>query len=377
MFVDVSLLWGGVAMASKRFRGRSWEYVVRRSILDRPIYLTFATEAEGDAYVARLERLLDSGVVPEEFRARGEGLRSVSDLMGAYQRAVAVPGEDRRLLRVLDDRIGGERLVTLDYAWAEAWVAGMKRTRNLAPGTIRHYVGALARCLDWALSAGHVSDNPLRRLPKRYARYTDEDRRVVPARVDQHRDRRLLPGEEEEIRRLLRGGVPDGRQRALTLEHGEAYEDLFTLALETGMRLSEMFTLRVRQVSVAQRTVSIERSKNGRRRQVPLSSVAVEVMRRRVEGAGGDKLVFPFWAGTDADLPRCRYRLSRFYGRLFRAAGCEDLRFHDLRHEATCRLYQRTRLSDVEIARILGWSSLDMALRYANIRGSDLADGLW
>ena len=56
-------------MATKRKRGSSWEFIVRRKgVLPKPLYLTFASEEEGDRYVKKLEALLDAGVVPEEFR---------------------------------------------------------------------------------------------------------------------------------------------------------------------------------------------------------------------------------------------------------------------------------------------------------------------
>jgi integrase len=58
-------------------------------------------------------------------------------------------------------------------------------------------------------------------------------------------------------------------------------------------------------------------------------------------------------------------------------AGAADLRFHDLRHEATCRLYEKTKLSDVQIARITGHKDIRMLRRYASLRGSDLAAHLW
>lgn len=52
-------------MATKRKRGQAWQYVVKRAgLLARSLYLTFDEEAEGDAYVGRLEALLDRGVVP-------------------------------------------------------------------------------------------------------------------------------------------------------------------------------------------------------------------------------------------------------------------------------------------------------------------------
>ncbi|WP_174417683.1 hypothetical protein [Burkholderia diffusa] len=55
-------------MANKRQRpSGTWEYTIKRAkLLPKPLSLTFDTEEEGDAYVARLEQLLDAGIVPDE-----------------------------------------------------------------------------------------------------------------------------------------------------------------------------------------------------------------------------------------------------------------------------------------------------------------------
>ena len=69
--------------------------------------------------------------------------------------------------------------------------------------------------------------------------------------------------------------------------------------------------------------------------------------------------------------------LSKLFGSVAEAAGCVDLKAHDLRHEAVCRLYERTTLSDIQISKISGHRSLAMLRRYASLRGSDLASALW
>ena len=55
-------------MATKRRRSNgSWEFRIREAgVLPKPLYVTFDSEAEGDAYVRRVEQLLDRGIVPEE-----------------------------------------------------------------------------------------------------------------------------------------------------------------------------------------------------------------------------------------------------------------------------------------------------------------------
>ena len=40
-------------------------------------------------------------------------------------------------------------------------------------------MGALARCLDWVAKSGAIPFNPLRNLPRGYARYTPDDAAVV------------------------------------------------------------------------------------------------------------------------------------------------------------------------------------------------------
>lgn len=53
----------------------------------------------------------------------------------------------------------------------------MKRTSQLAPGTIRHRHGALAWCFDWMLRKHPeiMAQNPLRLLKRGFATYTDAD----------------------------------------------------------------------------------------------------------------------------------------------------------------------------------------------------------
>lgn len=375
-------------MATKRKRGRQWEFTLKRKgLLPKPVTLKFATEAEGDAVCARLEQQLDAGHVPPEIDIRRkERAVPLKKAIRAYLMGVPVPDSDRLLLEALIEQVGAERLDRVDYPWAENWVASMKQQRVLAPSTIRHYVGALARCMDWQVRRGAMDANPLRLLPKKYATYNENDRRAVLAqgklaRYDVSRDRRLDESEEPKIRAVLAGARPLGRKRALTLQEHEALQLLFELALETSMRLSEIYTLTADQVQLEKRTIYLERTKNGDSRQVPLSTVAVAKLRHYLETfaeplQAGERL-FPWWNGRPESKRRTTALLSGQFGRIFRAANCDDLRFHDLRHEATCRLFERTELPPIMIAKITGHKDMKMLSRYLSLRGSDLAAHLW
>lgn len=80
---------------------------------------------------------------------------------------------------------------------------------------------------------------------------------------------------------------------------------------------------------------------------------------------------------TEAGLRKASSRLSGRWRTIARLARCEDLHFHDLRHEATSRFFERTTMSDIKIAKITGHRDPRMLMRYSNLRGSDLADELW
>lgn len=78
-------------------------------------------------------------------------------------------------------------------------------------------------------------------------------------------------------------------------------------------------------------------------------------------------------------MPRTSGNLSNRFATLFKYAGVDDFREHDLRHEATCRWVSMKSKdggwlwSEAEVCKIMGWSSSNMYLRYASLRASDLA----
>lgn len=361
-------------MASKRNRGTSWEYIVKRKgLLPKPISLTFHDEVEGDAYVAHLEKLLDAGIVPEEYKTKsGRVITTIGQAIERYQEEVHITLDDVNMLNALP--VGKRDLSQVTYQWAESWIKELRDTGG-APSTIRKKVGALARCLDWIIRRGDtmLAVNPLRMLPKRYSTTAD-------GRKDVERDRRLQEGEEARILAILNGHKPEGRQRAVVTKDAAAWRLMFILALETAMRMRETYTLTRDQVDLGKRTIFLDKTKNGDEREVPLSTVAIAALQVYYQDNEiMDNKLFPFWNGLfdKKKLQANSNRLSHKWASIFAAAGCEDLTYHDCRHEATSRLYERTTLTDVQISRITGHRSLSMLRRYSNLRGSDLALLMW
>lgn len=383
-------------MASYRERASGTiEACIRRKFLPGDIYLTFNTLDEAKAYCSTAEALIDAGQIPpallelakpktSRVETFAKTARPLSSLIDEYIIGYHVTEGDRQWLSVMRDEVGDVELGAVTVQWALDIVRGYKLQRNLAPETVRHRIGALRRCLDWHVTLGSVPLNTLKLLPTRYASYNDAERSAAgddAPDADNSRSRRLEPGEEERIFKVLRND-PD-YIKSLNVERGidpasEApMQLLVTLALETAMRMREMYTLAWDQVSIDKRTIFLDRTKNGDSRQVPMSSVVVNALKPIAAAEGR---VFPlFWNGDTSKLGlrRASSKLSGRWRTVANLAKCEDLHFHDLRHEATSRLFERTTLTDVQISRITGHRDPRMLRRYSNLRASDLAERLW
>lgn len=378
-------------MAGKRkTRTGKWEFVVKKAgVLPKPLYLTFDTEADGVAYCARLEALLNKGIIPTEHQI-AQPILTIVSLVREYERDAHPSDKDRSAFGPMLKHHGTMPLDRINAAWVDGWISSMKRLEKLAPATIRARVGALARCTDWGVRKGllQLPDNALRNLPDGYAQYTKTDAALAQgARRDIERDRRLEPGEYERILGVIDAGILPRKQRPVQLAHQAALRCLFVLATESAMRLRELFTLTINQVDLPRRTVFLEKTKNGDKRQVPLSTVAVAALQvylsvRDIPSGHVPALLFPWWSGEAGKEEDVSDKLSKLFGGerslgIFAEAGCHGLKFHDLRHEAVSRLFERTRLSDIQIMKISGHKSQRMLMRYANLRGSDLAAALW
>ena len=123
-------------------------------------------------------------------------------------------------------------------------------------------------------------------------------------------------------------------------------------AVETGMRRSEILSLRWENLSDQERIASLPDTKNGSKRDVPLTQKAANVI---ASIPAHEENVFPT---TD-------YAVGHAWDRLVRRAGIEDLRFHDLRHEAVSRFFE-IGLTLPEVASITGHQTPTMLLRYAH-----------
>lgn len=144
------------------------------------------------------------------------------------------------------------------------------------------------------------------------------------------------------------------------------------IAIETGMRQSEILNLRKRQLDLTARVVRLSETKNDSARTVPLTAAATSAFKAALENPLRPKdsdLVFFGEPGKDGQ--RRPYQFTKIWAEIKESLGITDLHFHDLRHEAVSRLVEGG-LSDQEVASISGHKSMQMLRRYTHLRAEDL-----
>lgn len=134
---------------------------------------------------------------------------------------------------------------------------------------------------------------------------------------------------------------------------------LVVLAIETAMRLGELLKLTWDDVDLNRRTVTLQDTKNGRCRSVPLSQAALTVMNQLPKSIN-DKRVYFSWSPTPGSIKRAWINAVN-------RAHIKDFHFHDLRHEATSRLFEKG-LNQIEVASITGHVNVNMLARYTHLR---------
>ena len=164
--------------------------------------------------------------------------------------------------------------------------------------------------------------------------------------------------------------LPNGRSRRLeafeinklmtALESTIEVKSIFQLAIETGMRRSELLNIKWDNVDLINRVIVLEDTKNGDARAVPLSSNATLILSKITESSS----CFVFTSKP--------HSVSQAFRRACIRANLKNLKFHDLRHEATSRLFEKG-LNTMEVSSITGHKTLSMLKRYTHLKASDLA----
>lgn len=298
---------------------------------------TFATKKDAGRWARNIESQCDRGAVTDHtapFRVQ------MGSLLKRYAQATVskrnAPRE-RHMLALLDREFGTLSLAQLTRARV-AEFRDKRRTEGRTPSTIRNDLHLLSAVLQMAIQDwGYDIRNPVRMIRMPVAKNA--------------RGRRLRQDEEK---RLIHA--------AKTLQ----LRAIIVVAIESAMRLGEMIELTWKDVDLSGRTVVLRDTKNGDTRVVPLTRRAAGALAAlRTQRGAETQRVFNLWKRSDS--------FSKGWRALLRRAKIEDLRFHDLRHEAASRMTERG-LSPLEVAAITGHRTMQMLKRYSHFSPQHL---LW
>jgi integrase len=331
-------------MASVRKHGDKWQARVQRKG-QSSLAKSFNNKADALKWARSIESQVDLGALaPKQTMPRLMPMvdRYVEEVTPtkkgeSQERYRANQFRKTKLADMFIDKITGE--VVAQYRDA--------RLKEVSPNTVRLELAFLSVVFEQCRKEwGIAVSNPIRqiRMPK-------------PGKP---RQRRLEAGEEDA---LLQG----------CRESGAHYLQTFViLAIETGMRFGELAGVTWVNVNIEKRTIYLPDTKNGSPRTVPLSTRALNAIQTQPRSIGGRLF-----------LAKSGSIRSAFLIALKKAQGSQpdskkflrELRFHDLRHEAVTRLFEKG-LNPIEVGMVSGHKTLAMLQRYTHLRSEELVTKL-
>ena len=265
-------------MATITQRGSSWRAMVRRKGVKA--WQTFSTEAEAVAWGEVEDARITRGDPPSATPIAPAG-QSVADLFDRYAREISPSKQGERWEVIRLRKLAADfpmATATLDRVTIAEWRD--RRLQQVSAGSVRRELTLMSAVITHAMREWRLSlqANPFHLIKR-------------PA-APEARTRRVSDDERAAIMKAL-GWT--GEHAPTTRKQWVAWG--FCLELETMMRQGEIFRLTWRHVHLAKKYNHLPRTKNGHKRDVPLSSRARALIALLPAGEG-DQKVLPMNAGT-------------------------------------------------------------------------------
>jgi len=320
-------------MATYTKRGTSWKAQIRRKGFT-PMTATFDTKAEATRWAAGIEgdmarsKHVDSREADR--KTLGAALETYLKLVSSKKKSAVQ--EATRIAKWLKHPLADKSLSSITPSDLAIY-RDERLNAKAATASVRLELAIISHLYSVAAKEWHMPNlqNPCKniRLPK----------------GAKERDRRPSP---DELQRVCEAAAEINLEMPVIIE----------LAAETAMRRSELVLLKREQIRG--RVIYLDDSKTGRRT-VPLSTRALALFKSLPSTQISGRV---FSLKPDS--------VSNYFARACKAAGVKDLHFHDLRHEATSRLFERD-LGMMEVAAITGHKTLSMLKRYTHLSPDSIA----
>jgi len=339
-----------VHMASiKQYRGKTWRAIIRRKGFPSQSQ-TFATKKDAEDWAYAIESKMGVSKY-DPLQLKQAAITTVASIFERYDTEVAIHknrNESPTVKRLVRDapfmRLRLDRVKPSDIRdWRDA------RVLEVAPATVHREMNTMSSVFTHAIKewSAPLAENPCH-LVTRFKN------------ADKARDKRWS---DADIQTFLTACKWKEDVRPVT---GRDYVGwALLLAIETAMRIGEICRPTVSDFYPDEKYIHLNKTKNGDKRNVPLSSKALRHITFLCEGKKPEDKIIPINSDT----------MGQYYRDVRNACGLGDLVIHDARHEAATRM--STKLSNVlELAAVTGHRSLKSLKRYYNPKPSDLAGKL-
>jgi integrase len=310
-----------------------WQVQIR-SKNSVPLSKTFPSKLEAEKWARNIESQIDLGTYVDRSELNST---TFGDLIDRYLIEVTPLKKSKdienRRLKALRQQMGCMKLSAIQNKDIAAYRDRRLNVDGCSGSTVIKDINSISHIFNVAIKDwGYpLAINPAQMIRK--------------PKANKGRDRRLEAGELE----LLID--------ALELTWG--IQSIVLLALETGMRRSEILSLRWKNIYIEERYLMLPDTKNGDSRAVPLSLKAIDILSSLEKSYENLFFIKPV-------------AVTRAFKRACIRVGLENLRFHDLRHEATSRFFELG-LNTMEVSAITGHKTLAMLKRYTHLKAKDLA----
>jgi integrase len=318
-------------------QSNTFKVLIRKTGIPQQVK-TFKTKVEAQKWARYIESEIDRGV----FIDRTEAERTtIGELIDRYIQEITPQKRsaktDKQRMLYLKKHFGCYKASQLQSKHIASY-----RDKRLSEGkkgsTVVKEIGSMSHLLDISIKDwGIPLSNNVAKL-------------VRKPKQPKGRDRRLVDGEESILLKAAKSS------KAPLLGY------IITLALETGMRLGELLALDWNNIDLRKQTALLPITKNGESRLIPLTKKAIETLHQIPRKIDNSKV---FWTWKKPDSFENAWR------RMLEKTPIQNLRFHDLRHEACSRFFERG-FTMMETAHISGHKTLQQLKRYTHLRTEDI-----
>ena len=310
-------------MATIRQRNNKWQVQVRR-LNYGSLSQTFSHKRDAEQWAREKEIELQQ----RSIQLKRVNFPTLKTLIDKYLRTVSINKKGHTFEKYCFNNIINTKIsdLPIDFVTAQHLSEYRdERLKRIKPATFLRELNLLRHLFSVAIVEwGFAITNPCKLIAK-------------PNGVHQ-RERRL---NSQEYNFLIKGNYPQ-----------QTLRQIIEFAIETGMRRGEI--INIKQENIKGQTLLIPQTKNGHPRTIPLTKRALYIL---------ENAELPFSMSANA------VRLA--WERLKKKGNIKDLHFHDLRHEAISRFFEKG-LSIPEVALISGHKDVRMLFRYTHLKAEDI-----